>query len=252
MPAQLTVFIITKNEEKNIAKCILSVQELNPEIIVVDSGSSDQTVQIARQAGAEVYTRPFDNFAAQKAFALNKVRTPWALNLDADETLTPQLCEEIRRVLPGTPYAGFLLHRQNYFLGKHMKHSDLDKEYILRLVRTDGAHYDGKLVHEGLHADGPVGRLKAPFLHHSYNSIESYFTKFNEYTTLSARQMYANGRRFNLFFVIVTIPFEFFKRYVLKLGILDGMRGFLWAYFSSFSVSVKYVKLWALQQKDKQ
>lgn len=251
MTANLTVFIIAKNEENNIRKCILSVKELTSEVIVVDSESSDRTVQIAKEAGAEVYIRPFDHFSGQKSFAFGKVRTPWALNLDADETLTPQLCEEIRRVLPNTPYAGFLLHRQNYFLGKHMKHSGLDKEYILRLVRTDTARYDDKLVHEGLHVKGPVGRLNSPFLHHSYNSIEGYFAKFNEYTTLSARQMYANGRHFHVLAVLARLPLEFFRRYILKLGLLDGMRGFLWATFSAYSVLVKYMKLWALQQQNK-
>lgn len=103
MTANLTVFIIAKNEENNIRKCILSVKELTSEVIVVDSESSDRTVQIAKEAGAEVYIRPFDHFSGQKSFAFGKVRTPWALNLDADETLTPQLCEEIRRVLPNTP-----------------------------------------------------------------------------------------------------------------------------------------------------
>ena len=121
----------------------------------------------------------------------------------------------------------------------------------MRLVRTDTARYDDKLVHEGLHVKGPVGRLNSPFLHHSYNSIESYFAKFNEYTTLSARQMYANGRHFHVLAVLARLPLEFFRRYILKLGLLDGMRGFLWATFSAYSVLVKYMKLWALQQQNK-
>lgn len=133
-----------------------------------------------------------------------------------------------------------------------MKYSGLNKEQHLRLVRTDKAEYEGGLVHEGLKVSGSVGCLKGHIQHYSYDSIETYFTKFNKYTSLAARQMYKNGRRFRLFSVLLTIPFEFFKRYLLKLGFLDGMRGFLWASFSAFYVFVKYTKLWALQQQDKQ
>ena len=252
MSERISLFIIAKNEESKITQCILSAKDLVSEIIVVDGFSEDKTVQVAESLGAKVYQRAFDGFASQKNFALGKVSSPWALNLDADERLTPQLCDEIRQTVQHTQHAGFMIPFANYFLGKRMKYSGLNKEQHLRLVRTNKATYEGGLVHEGLKVDGSVGRLNGNIEHYSYSDIETYFRKSNSYTTLSAQKMYACGRRFNLFFVIITIPFEFFKRYVLKLGILDGMRGFLWAYFSSFSVSVKYVKLWALQQKDKQ
>lgn len=250
MPNRISLFIITKNEEAKIAKCISSAKELVSEVIVVDAFSTDRTVEIAKEAGAQVYQRAFDGFTNQKNFALAKVSTPWALNLDADEILSPQLRQEIKQTLAGTTHAGFDIPFFNYFLGKQMKHSGLNKEYHLRLVRKEGARYEGGLVHEGLKVNGTIGRLKAPICHYSYDSIEAYFNKFNKYTTLAASQMQKNGRKFNLLFVLVTIPFEFIKRYILKAGILDGMRGFLWASFSSFYVFVKYMKLWALQRKD--
>lgn len=252
MSNRISLFIITKNEEAKIAQCILSARGLVSEIIVVDGHSKDKTVQIAKELGALVYERAFDGFASQKNFALDKVSSPWALNLDADESLSPELKEQIRSTVQDTPCAGFDIAFSNYFLGKQMKHSGLNKEYHLRLVRKDKARYAGGLVHEGLKVDGPVGRLQAPIRHYSYDSIDAYFRKFNKYTTLAAQQMHKNGRRFSLLFVLVTIPFEFLKRYVLKLGVLDGMRGFLWASFSSFYVFVKYMKLWALKQKDAQ
>ena len=252
MSQQISLFIITKNEEAKIAQCILSARELVSEVIVVDGFSEDKTVQIAQSLGAKTYQRTFDGFANQKNFALRKVGTAWALNLDADEKLTPQLCEEIRRTVQNTQHAGFMISFSNYFLGKRMKYSGLNKEQHLRLVRTDKAEYEGGLVHEGLKVSGSVGCLKEHIQHYSYDSIETYFTKFNKYTSLAARQMYKNGRRFRLFSVLLTIPFEFFKRYLIKLGFLDGMRGFLWASFSAFYVFVKYTKLWALQQQDKQ
>lgn len=250
MTEKISLFIMTRNEEAHIARCIESAQDLVSEIVVVDSYSQDRTVEIARQHGARVFEREFDGFAAQKNFALSKVTCPWALNLDADERLSDALKEQIRATLPATSCAGFMILFSNYFLGKRMKHSGLNKEYHLRLVRTDKAHYEGGLVHEGLQVDGPVGTLRAPIAHYSYNSIEAYFRKFNKYTTLAARQMQQNGRKFHLLAVLLTLPFEFGKRYLLKLGFLDGMRGFLWASFSSFYVFVKYMKLWSLQQED--
>ncbi|WP_178338556.1 glycosyltransferase [Candidatus Avelusimicrobium facis] len=249
MAERITLFIIAKNEEFKISKCILSARELVSEIIVVDAFSKDKTAQVAKEFGAVVYQRAFDGFANQKNFALSKVSSPWALNLDADESLSPALVDEIRRVTARTSCAGFNIPFSNYFLGKRMEHSGLNKEYHLRLVRTDKAHYEGGLVHEGLQVNGTVGRLKNHIRHYSYESIETYFRKFNKYTSLAAQQMYRNGRRFSLFFVLITIPFEFIKRYLLKLGFLDGMRGFLWASFSAFYVFVKYMKLWSLQQK---
>lgn len=251
MTHEISLFIIAKNEEAKIASCIASAEGLADEVVVVDAYSEDNTLQTARQAGARVYQRRFDGFAAQKNFALSKVRSAWALNLDADETLSPELKEEIRSVIKNTSHAGFDIPFSNYFLGKKMNHSGLNKEYHVRLVRTDKARYEGGLVHEGLKVDGTVGKLRGHIRHYSYDSIESYFRKFNKYTSLAARQMYAGGRRFSLPFVLITIPFEFLKRYALKLGILDGMRGFLWACFSSFYVFVKYMKLWALEQEDK-
>lgn len=251
MSQRISLFIIAKNEESKIAKCILSARGLVSEIIVVDAYSKDKTALVAKELGALVYERAFDGFANQKNFALSKTSSPWALNLDADETLSPELKDEIRSAVQDTPCAGFDIPFSNYFLGKQMKHSGLNKEYHLRLVRKDKSRYEGGLVHEGLKVDGPVGRLRFPIRHFSYESIDAYFRKFNKYTTLAAQQMHKNGRRFSFLFVLVTIPFEFLKRYALKLGILDGMRGFLWASFSSFYVFVKYMKLWSLEQKDR-
>ena len=249
MTERISLFIIARNEETKIAKCILSAKDLVSEIIVVDAYSKDKTAQIAAEHGALVFQRPFDGFASQKNFALSKVSCPWALNLDADESLSPQLKDKIQQIIKDTPHAGFDIAFSNYFLGRQMKHSGLNHEYHLRLVRTDKAHYEGGLVHEGLKVEGTVGKIEEPIRHYSYDNIETYFRKLNKYTTLAATQLHQKGRRFSLLFVLITIPFEFIKRYVLKLGFLDGIRGFIWASFSAFYVFVKYMKLWYLEQK---
>ncbi len=247
---RITLFIIAHNEESKIAKCILSARGLVHEVVVVNGMSKDKTALVCRELGAQVYDRAFDGFANQKNFALAQVTSDWALNLDADETLSPALKEEIARVIQTTDCAGFDIPFCNYFLGKKMRFSGLNKETHLRLVRTQKAKYVGGLVHEGLQVDGKIGRLQNPINHYSYDTIETYFNKFNKYTSLAAEQMYQNGRRFSLAFVLVTIPFEFIKRYVLKLGLLDGLRGLLWASFSAFYVFVKYAKLWQLQEQN--
>lgn len=248
---RITLFIIAKNEASRIAACILSARDIVNEVIVVDSNSTDKTAQVCQDLGAQVYKREFDGFANQKNFALSKVSGEWALNLDADEQLSPALKDEILQAVQNTKLAGYYLPFCNYFLGKKMRFSGLNKEKHLRLVRTQKAHYIGGLVHEGLEVSGTLATLKNPVNHFSYDTIENYFTKFNKYTTLAAQQMYQNGKRFCLLKVLLTLPFEFLKRYALKLGVLDGMRGLLWASFSTYYVYVKYTKLWQLEQEHK-
>ncbi|MBR5151417.1 MAG: glycosyltransferase family 2 protein, partial [Elusimicrobiaceae bacterium] len=153
-----------------------------------------------------MYTREFDGFASQKNFALSKASNPWALNLDADEQLSPALKQEIIQAVCQEDTAGYYIPFCNYFLGKKMRFSGLNKEKHLRLVRTKQARYIGGLVHEGLEVQGTVSTLKQPINHFSYDTIETYFTKFNKYTSLAAQQMYQNGKHFCLLKVLLTLP----------------------------------------------
>lgn len=246
---RISLFIITHNEEANIAKCILSARELVNEIVVVDSFSTDKTVQICRELGANIYTRKFEGYTKKKNFALSKVSSPWALSLDADETLTPELVEEIRQAVQDETVAGYKLPRANFFLGKRMKYSGIAKEYLLRLVRTEKAEFRGGLVHETLCVQGKVKKLKKTFNHHSYTDMEDYFVKFNKHTSLAAETMFKKGKKCNLAVLILRMPFEFLRRYVLRLGFLDGVRGLIWATCSTFYTFVKYIKLWFLWQR---
>lgn len=251
MTTQITLFIIARNEADKIAKCLASAKELVDEIVLVDD-STDDTAAIAQQFGARVFTHPFEGFTVQKNFALDQVKTTWALSLDADEVLTPQLAQEIRQAVQNTDYDGFELTRVNCFLGKRMRHGGLKKEHILRLVRAQKARYEGGLVHERLCVEGRTGRLKNVFMHYSYNDIETYFEKFNKYTTLAAQTMYEKGKKRSFIAVLFILPLEFLRRYVFKLGFLDGIRGFIWASFSTFYIFVKYMKLWLLHTRDNQ
>lgn len=244
----ISLFIIAKNEGDKIGACIDSAKNICSEIILCDSGSTDNTAEIAEKHGAKVVQHDFIGFADQKNFALKQCTGEWALSLDADEVLTKELAEEIAAIPDDTSFNGFNIHRLNYFLGAPMKHSGLDNEYILRLIRIGSGQYRDVLVHEGLEIEGKTARLKNAMLHYSYADLENYFSKFNKYTTLAAKDLKAKGKKFSLFGTILRLPFEFGKRYILKLGFLDGIRGFIWASCSTFYVFVKYIKLWTLEK----
>lgn len=245
----ISLFIIAKNEADKIKACIDSAKAIVSEIIVVDSGSTDNTIEIATECGAKVYHHEFVGFADQKNFALSKCTGTWALSLDADERLSDELAKEIQNIPENTEYNGFELLRINYFLGGRMKHSGLENEFILRLIKVGAGQYKNVLVHESLEINGKIMRLNNAMLHYSYEDLENYFVKFNKYTSLAANDLNNKGRKFSLVGTILRLPFEFLKRYVLKLGFLDGIRGFIWATISTFYVFVKYIKLWDIQKK---
>lgn len=248
-PPRISLFVITKNEEKKIAKCILSARDIVNEIIVVDSNSTDKTTSVCHSLGAIVYNHDFNGFATQKNFALSKVTSDWALSLDADETLTPELAQEIKKAVQSDKYDGYQLLCVNNFWGKQMRRNGVKQEKILRLVRTKKATFEGGPVHEKLTVKGKVGLLKNVFVHDSFVDIETYIQKLNHYTTLSAQTMYKKGRRCSIFLTALRLPYDFVKCYFFQLGFLDGFRGFIWAVFHAFYTFVKYIKLWLLEEK---
>ncbi|MDR1684797.1 MAG: glycosyltransferase family 2 protein [Elusimicrobiota bacterium] len=242
MTIKLSLIMIVKNEADNLASCLKSVKGLAQEIIVVDSGSQDETVSIAQSFGAKIYKRDFDSFTLQKNYALSKAAGEWVLNLDGDEALSDALREEIKNTLPATDKAGFMLPIANEFLGRKMKHSGLKRVMKLRLAKRAQAAYTGGKIHEALRVEGPVGVLKNIVTHRPYRSIHQYFNKFNFYSTLAAQSMHERGKKFS-YLQLLRPFFDFFKTYVLRLGFLDGLEGFLWAYLGAQYPLVKYVKL---------
>ena len=241
--------MIVKNEENNLAKCLNSVKDLVNEIVIVDSASTDKTVEIAETFGAKIFERAFDSFSNQKNYALSLATNEWVLHLDADEILSKELIEEIKSVITDTKSDGFYLIRTNFFLGKQMNHSGIDKEYRLRLAKKSLSKYVGGIIHEELIVDGKVGKLKNIMVHNSYPTINSYFNKLDQYTTLGAMKMLENNKKSGITDIVFKPPFEFIKRYVLKCGFLDGIRGFIWAVLYAFYTFVKYVKLWEFHLK---
>ena len=245
----VSLVMIVKNEEKNLAKCLNSVENLVDEIVIVDSGSTDKTIEIAKTFGAKIFKREFDSFSNQKNYALSIATNEWVLHVDADEVLSKELVEEIKFVIINTKLDGFYLIRTNFFLGKQMKYSGINKEYRLRLAKKTLSKYVGGIIHEELIVNGKVGKLKNIMIHNSYPTISSYFNKLEQYTTLGAKKLLEKNKKAKVIDIVFKPPFEFIKRYILKCGFLDGIRGFIWAVLYAFYTFIKYIKLWEFCSK---
>lgn len=249
---KISLVMITKNEEKNLAKSLESVKDLVNEIVILDSGSTDSTVKIAEKFDAKIFTRKFDNFTDQKNCALSLASNEWVLHLDADEMLSEELKEEIRGKIVNKDtceYDGFFLTRTNMFLGRHMKHSGIAEESRLRLAKKSLSKYVGGAVHERLEVTGKTGKLKNIFYHNSFPDLNNYFKKFDQYTSLDAEKRYDENKKFHITDVIFRPPIGFVKSYILKLGFLDGMEGFIWATLSSYYIFIKYIKFYLLERQ---
>jgi glycosyltransferase involved in cell wall biosynthesis len=240
---KLSAILIVRNEERDLPACLESLHGLADEIVVVDSGSSDRTVDIARAFGARVIHREFGGFGPQKQFALEQATGDWVINVDADERLSPMLGREIKTTLAAAPAVnGYHLRFHNMFLGRRLRFGGHWSEWHLRLFRRDSAHYEGREIHEGISVAPPHGRLRGPVLHKSYTNFSEYLEKCNRYTGLIARDKYRKGRRFTLW-SHGRLPWDFFSRYILKLGFLDGNAGFIYAVLSAYYTWLKLIRV---------
>ena len=245
MSAPLTVITLTKDEERNIADCLASAAWAD-EIIVIDSGSTDGTVAIARRYTQNVLELPWRGYGAARNAALARARSPWVLWLDADERVTPELGAEIRGILAkdDPAVAGYAVARRAYFCGKWIRHGGWYPSRVVRLFRKQAASFSETRVHERLVIAGQIARARHDLLHHTDPDLQHYFTKFNAYTSLAADDMFDAGKRFAVPDMVVRPTFQFLKMYLLRLGFLDGMHGLVLAAASAAYVFAKYAKLW--------
>ncbi len=270
--APVSVLICTKNEERNLKSCLESVAWAG-DIFVLDSFSDDDTVNIARELGARVVQREFDNFSTHKNWALDHLEFAhdWVLIVDADERVSPALAREIAAAVarPGE-VCGYYLARQNFFCGKWIRHGGWYPDYNLRLLKRGRGRYESRLVHEHVLLDGPAGYLENPLIHHDYKGIERYFERHNVYSSLEAVEasrtltapqapqglpawLWAKGperRRFLKNLAYRYLParslFKFIWMYLIKLGFMDGRLGFRYCLlhtFYEYQVSLKLVEL---------
>lgn len=243
---KLAVLILTYNEEQHIKDCIMSAQFAD-EIIVIDSGSTDSTVEIAENAGAKVIYHPFDEgFAAQRNFALEQTTAQWVMFLDADERITEELAQEIKQVIDSEPVA-YAMPRKNVAFGHWLQYGGWYPDYCLRIYPRTAVSWDG-IVHESPNVNVPKKKLTGALIHYTYNDWDRYFAKFNSYTTLMARKNLNNGKLANFADIIFRPSFAFFKMYILKNGWRDGKMGFIMAWYHFFYTMAKYVKLYYMQR----
>ena len=252
----LSVVLITQNEERNLPVTLESVLPLvrdgKGEIIVVDSGSSDRTIEIAQAYGARVFVEAWQGFAAQKNSAMAKASMDWVLQLDADEPLEPELAAEMEALLKASPAMnGFWIPRKNFFLGRWIRHGGFYPDPKLRLVRRGAGRFEEYGAHPTMKVDGPTGRLSHALLHHAYPTLRGYIDHMNSYSSTGAELAATKDLRgFSIANIVIRPMLTFIYNYFIRLGFLDGREGLLLHLYHSVYVSWKYAKAWELSRPD--
>ncbi len=254
MPLTLSVAIITKNEEINLARTLESVRWAG-EVVIVDCGSTDRTREIAQAFDAKFFVEEWKGFGAQKNSAIARCTGDWVLALDADEEVSAELAQEIRGLLSRSPTEeAYFLPRRNFFLGRWIRHGGYYPDPKLRLFRNGSTSFEESVVHETIRPPGPTGRLRGDLLHHAYPTLDSYIEHMNRYSSLGASQAIGRGK-ISLSFLaflwnVVLVPVATFKyNYFFRLGFLDGREGLLQHLYHSVYVSWKYAKAWEAARK---
>jgi glycosyltransferase involved in cell wall biosynthesis len=243
----IAAVLVVKNEEKRLKQTLNALKWVD-EIVVVDSGSIDKTVDIARNFTDKVYLRPWAGYGKQKNFALSKVNSKWVFSIDADEIVTKELAEEIKKAIKNDEYDGYLINTQLVFLGKPLRFGGVYPDYHLRLFKRGKGTFVELEVHEKINLNGKKAKLSGKILHYSYENLYDYLRKFNNYTTLFAKQEVSQGKKVNNLYPFLRFGGELFKRFILKLAILDGYPGILYAFLSSFYSFMKYAKLYEMEK----
>jgi glycosyltransferase involved in cell wall biosynthesis len=247
---KISVTIITHNEEENIGGCLESVKWAD-EIIVVDSGSTDRTVEISMGYTDKVFFNPWIGMKEQKQCAVDKASHSWIFSIDADERATEAIKQFILQELKEPLYDGYRFARQNYFLGTWLKHGGWYPDHVLRLFRKDKGHFGGINPHDKVVMNGRVNTVRVSFIHNTYKSISQYLTKQNMYSSISAKELFLAGKKIRLYIIPLKVVWKFIETYFIKKGFLDGFRGFIVSMGASYSMFWKYVQLWELSRKNK-
>jgi len=251
MPYKISCVIITYNEEENIRRALNSVKWCD-EIVVVDSGSTDNTIEICEEFNCRIYNKEFNGYGEQKRYAVSLAANDWILSIDADEVVSDELCDEIKNIFNDDEIKinGFFFPRSLIFLEKHFKYGRESKEYYLRLFDKNCGNFSSDKVHEKVKLQGDTQKLNGTLHHYSYTNIEQYFNKFNSYTSNAAQVLFDEGNKGrSVAAIVLGFPVYFIKNYFIYRNFLNGMQGFLWALFSSLYPVIKYFKLWSLWNK---
>lgn len=248
---KISVIIITLNEEKNIGRCLDSVQRVADEIVVLDSFSSDNTLDIARSKGAIIHQHPFTGYIEQKNKALTYAVNDYVLCLDADEALDEKLENSILQLKGNATLAiAYTMNRGTYYCGKFIKHGSWYPDRKLRLFNRRAAKWGGDNPHDKviLHQPGTIKHLSGDLLHYSYNSISEHIAQNNKFSTISADTLFAQGKRTNLLKIIFNPWWAFIRSYFIYIGFLDGFYGFVVAVNIAHLAFLKHCKLYQKQK----
>ena len=244
----ISVVVITKNEEANIARCLASVAWAD-EIVVVDSGSTDRTIEIARRYTPRVHVEAWRGYGPQKNLALSRATGDWVFSLDADEWVSEDLRHALRAAAQdGSGHNAWSMPRSSSFCGRSMRHSGWWPDYVTRFFRRGTAEFGNDSVHERLVVRGSTGRLKAPLLHESYRNLDQVIEKMNRYSQLAAQDLHARGRRGSVPAAVARGLWAFIRTYFLRAGFLDGREGFMVAVATAETTYYRYLKLMYLAE----
>lgn len=241
----LTVSIITLNEEKNLARTLESVKKFADEIVIVDSGSTDKTEEIAKSFNAKFYFQKWLGYGPQRNKAIELASSEWVLNIDADEEISEELAKKIIDIKDekNSNIDVFKINFMSVCFGKKIKHGGWSNSYRIRLFKKNSGRFNENNVHEEFITNSHIGKINEYILHHSYSDLEDYFTKFNKYTTLGAIEYYKKNKKASLVSIVLNPIYKFIRMYFFRLGFLDGLEGFILAITSSLYTMVKYYKL---------
>ncbi|MBX3022010.1 MAG: glycosyltransferase family 2 protein [Bdellovibrionales bacterium] len=243
----LSLVVITRNAEAHLDRCLKSVPFAS-DVVVLDCGSNDRTQEIATANGARVFEEEWRGFGPQKRRATELANTDWVLNLDADEALSPESQEELKRLLINAPAEdAFAFPRLSFHMGRWIRHGGWYPDLQVRLYDRRRAQWTTAPIHEKVAAN-KIGRLKQPILHWVFDDLTHQVNTNNRYSGLGADDLIAKGRRFSLFNLIVKPQVKFLETYIWKRGFLDGMPGFIIAVGAAYSVFLKWAKLWERQK----
>jgi len=247
---RLSVAIVCQDEEDRIRACLESVRFAD-EIVVVDSGSSDQTVEVVREYTELVHHREWKGWRDQKSWARDQCSSEWVLTLDADEVVTDDLRREIEEVLSREKIDcdGFTIPRLTSYQGRWIRRSGWYPDRKLRLYRKDAARFGGVDPHEVIEVDGKVGELVSDMHHYTYRDLHHQARQLARYATVNAEAKHQAGKRFRLAGLLFAPPYAFIKSYFFQLGLLDGMPGFLIAVMNGYYTFLKYARLWELSRE---
>lgn len=224
---KITALITTFNEERNIGKCLESVKWAD-ELLIVDSFSTDKTVEICEQFGAKVLQRKYKYAADQKNWAIPQAKNPWIILLDADEVAETSMKEEVKQLLMGDmKYTAYWIRRKNYFLGKRVRFCGWQNDRVIRFFKRDLHKYANKMVHEEIEQKSEIGKMKSIFFHHTAVDIGFYTKKIERYANYSAQEIFKNKNRVNAFHLYVKPAHKFIVSYIIRGGFLDGKTGWI-------------------------